>query len=314
MRTPPGWFADPGYTGTGPALERWWDGERWTEHTRPAEAPPPPPPGSVPPQPPGSFPVAPPGYPPSPQKRSRGPAVAALAGAAAVALALVVGGVVIAGSGGGDDDGTEARQSSPPTGAPESTGPPDDGSREGPESGPSTTPDGDRMTPASGVVLPLLDGWTRSPGFHGASVNGKSYTCPGDKPERCVRAGAIVLNAASSGTPEDVARGDIRVNAESSYAADYYGGITAHEEIEAGEVRVAGQDGYRVRWRIDNRVDPDAYVESVAFEHPDGSGRMLLLRSGFDIHADAPPLGHMDRLVKGIREGRIAEDDNSEQV
>ncbi|MGO4755906.1 DUF2510 domain-containing protein, partial [Streptomyces sp. 2MCAF27] len=36
MTTPPGWYPDPGYTGLGPAPERWWDGFGWTEHTREA--------------------------------------------------------------------------------------------------------------------------------------------------------------------------------------------------------------------------------------------------------------------------------------
>ena len=34
MNTPPGWYPDPGYTGNGPATERWWDGSTWTEYTR----------------------------------------------------------------------------------------------------------------------------------------------------------------------------------------------------------------------------------------------------------------------------------------
>ncbi|MZE80665.1 DUF2510 domain-containing protein, partial [Streptomyces sp. SID5475] len=38
MTTPPGWYPDPGHTGGGPALERWWDGSGWTDHTRQAQA------------------------------------------------------------------------------------------------------------------------------------------------------------------------------------------------------------------------------------------------------------------------------------
>jgi hypothetical protein len=34
MTTPPGWYPDPGHTGHGPALERWWDGSAWTDYTR----------------------------------------------------------------------------------------------------------------------------------------------------------------------------------------------------------------------------------------------------------------------------------------
>ncbi|MEV8211585.1 DUF2510 domain-containing protein, partial [Streptomyces sp. NPDC079189] len=32
--SPPGWHTDPGYTGTGPVQERWWDGGRWTDQLR----------------------------------------------------------------------------------------------------------------------------------------------------------------------------------------------------------------------------------------------------------------------------------------
>ncbi|MYV54202.1 DUF2510 domain-containing protein, partial [Streptomyces sp. SID3212] len=34
--TPPGWHPDPGHTGDGPRLERWWDGSAWTEELRSA--------------------------------------------------------------------------------------------------------------------------------------------------------------------------------------------------------------------------------------------------------------------------------------
>lgn len=37
-RAPAGWYADTNQPGT----ERWWDGQAWTEHIRPAGAPPPP--------------------------------------------------------------------------------------------------------------------------------------------------------------------------------------------------------------------------------------------------------------------------------
>ena len=56
-----------------------------------------------------------------------------------------------------------------------------------------------------------------------------------------------------------------------------------------------------------NRTKPDAYVESVAFPHPDGSGEMLLLRSGFDIHRSAPRRSSdMDRLAEGVTEDEAA--------
>ncbi|WP_037914404.1 DUF2510 domain-containing protein [Actinacidiphila yeochonensis] len=37
--TPPGWYPEPGHTGNGPAMERWWNGTEWTEYTRTAPGP-----------------------------------------------------------------------------------------------------------------------------------------------------------------------------------------------------------------------------------------------------------------------------------
>ncbi len=39
-QAPPGWYADT----TQPGTERWWDGQAWTDHVRPAAVAPPPPP------------------------------------------------------------------------------------------------------------------------------------------------------------------------------------------------------------------------------------------------------------------------------
>lgn len=51
--TPPGWYPEPGHTGNGPAMERWWDGSVWTEYTRTAPVP-------------AAAPQAYPGYPSDP--------------------------------------------------------------------------------------------------------------------------------------------------------------------------------------------------------------------------------------------------------
>ncbi len=45
-------------------------------------------------------------------------------------------------------------------------------------------------------------------------------------------------------------------------------------------------------------------MESVVFPAPDGDGPMLLLRLGFDVHAEAPDQGDMDRIVAGVRATR----------
>jgi hypothetical protein len=298
-RTPPGWYPDPGHAGFGTAQERWWDGGTWTDHTRPSPSAPAPPAGfgqpAVPQQPP------PPG-------RPKGPLVATAVAAVAVVLAVVVG-VVVATRDDEDKRADGGPSPTAPSGSPraeESTGP-DDGS--GGDPGPRQN----RPTMASGVKLPLLSGWTRVEGTYGAAVNTTPYTCP-LKRERCVRAGAAVYVTPLNGDPESVAEADIATNAERSYGADYYGGVTSHEEVESKAVKVAGQDGYLVRWKIDNKENPDAYVESVAFPHPDGSGQMLVLRAGVDIHDDAPPPSVLEKLVAGLEKGSVVDDGSSEQI
>ncbi|MGW7353638.1 DUF2510 domain-containing protein [Streptomyces sp. NPDC054784] len=301
MTTPPGWYPDPGHTGNGPALERWWDGATWTEHTR---AP--------------GYPMMP-GVPaPPPPPASRGPLIAGIGAAVVVTLALIVGGVLVFGGSDDDGDGDDDGARSPaPSGAPESPG--GEGDPQGPE---GDAPEGDAPEEGGpqeglpqGVKLPLLGGWERTPGAGGASVTTTRYDCPGERGPECVRGGSTLMNAPGGGSPESVAKADIEQNADTSYSEDVYGGIDEHEQVKAGKVEVAGQDGYRVRWKIENKVGPDAYVESVAFAHPDGSGQMLVLRSGFDIDDEAPPLSAMDKIVDGITEGTVAEDDgSSEQV
>ena len=299
-RTPPGWYPDPGHAGFGPTPERWWDGETWTEHTRtaPATATPP---GSLPQ--PGFAPQGP------PQGRPKGPIVAGILVSLAVVVALVVGVVVLTGDGGEERAGggptpSASAESAPSDGAPEESPSPDDAPQ---------APAPRQLTMAHGVTLPLLDGWERVPGAYGAAVTTTSYACP-LKEERCVRAGASVHVTPADGDPEAVAAADVEANAELSYGADYYGGITSHQEEEARSVRVAGQDGHLVRWKIDNKADPDAYVQSVAFPHPDGSGQMLVLRMGVDIHRDAPPVSDMDQIVAGVERGAVPDDTDSEPV
>lgn len=308
-RTPPGWYPDPGHTGTGAAPERWWDGERWTENTRGAGDPRGATPGDALSQP--GFPHGPgmaPGFPPPPpQGRPKGPLIAGVAGVVAVVLALVVGGVVLVNDGRGDARaGDEPAPTAPSDGASRGeSSEPDDGSSRGPGE--------ERLTMADGVTLPLPPGWSRVEGTYGAAVNTTPYTCPLQE-ERCVRAGAAVYVTPRNGDPQAVATADIEDNAGFSYGADYYGGITSHREVASKPVEVAGQAGYLVRWKIDNKADPDAYVQSVAFPHPDGSGQMLVLRAGTDIHRDAPPVGDLEKLVAGLEKGAVVDDGRTEEV
>lgn len=301
-RTPPGWYPDPGHTGFGPALERWWDGETWTDHTRAAAAAPGQPdfggPAGFGPQPGFAPRAAPPGKP-------RGPLIAGVVASVVVVLALVVGAVVVVRGDGekqAEEHPTSATGSVPqPTPTPTGT---DDW----------RSPPPKELSLAHGVKLPLLEGWKRVEGTYGAVVDTKAqYPCP-LKEGRCVRAGAAVYVTTFDGDPQDVATADVAANAAASYAADYYGGIVSREVLATEPVRVAGHDGYFVRWKIDNKADPDAYVQSVAFPHPDGSGQMLVLRMGVDIHPDAPPVAAMDKIVAGVERGAVLDDSQNEAI
>ncbi|MGH3313185.1 MAG: DUF2510 domain-containing protein [Streptomyces sp.] len=222
---------------------------------------------------------------------ARGPLVAGIVGALVLLAALAVGAVLVFGgsgvfSAGTGDDGAGG-------------GKHDDASR---PTDPPDRPDPRAEAPADGVDLPVLDGWQHDP--DGPMAGTGEYTCPGGDGKSCLRGSAVIVVAGTdAGDPEDVARNDIERFAELAYSKDTYGGITSHKVLATETATVAGQDAYRVRWKIVNRKKPDAYVESVAFPHPDGSGEMLLLRTGFDIHRDAPPLGDMDRLAGGVTEG-----------
>ncbi|NGO67311.1 DUF2510 domain-containing protein [Streptomyces boncukensis] len=287
MTTPPGWYPDPGQIPQQPPQERWWDGQSWTEHSRPAGGA-----AQAPPHPRGGA--------------GRGPLIAGLVGAVVLLAALAVGAVLLFAGSDGDSEGEPRSGGGPETSrtpAPSAPGEPS-----APESEPPTAPPGERgPAPAEGVRLPVLNGWRAVPGSGGAAVGIHEYRCPGEGAKQCVRGGSAIVRAEETGSAKKVAEADIEKNATSSYGADSYGGITSHSVVKKGEVKVAGQDGYRIRWKIDNKTDPDAYVESVAFPHPDGSGRMLVIRSGIDIHKDAPPLSDLDKLVDGVRRGSAAD-------
>ncbi|WP_258015931.1 hypothetical protein [Streptomyces sp. AJS327] len=208
--------------------------------------------------------------------------------------------------------------------APDATGPdghprPDDPGAEAPPApdgrDPRATPapDGGAL-PATGLRLPLLAGWQRAPGADGALVSAAPYRCPTGgavtRPDAgtatgdtgCARAAALLVDpgsAAAGRAPREVAAADVRAHA--ARAARAGGGtMTGHSVRAAGPVPVAGGVGHRLRWRIERRSAPDRYVESTAFHHPDGSGRVLVLRAELDVHPDAPPPRDLDRLRGGV--------------
>ncbi|MCX4445544.1 DUF2510 domain-containing protein [Streptomyces sp. NPDC087866] len=290
--SPPGWHPDPGYTGFGPRQERWWDGTQWTDHLRV-------PPAAV---------------------RSRRIRVGAGITAAVVVLAAIGGGVyLLADDSGGKSDTTASTPSAPPTPGPDRQrgGNGDTGGNGGsgnnggsgggseqPEQGQPEIEDGYATDLASGISIPVPDGWKGESGM-GAGVTTGTYACPGDTGQKCVRGGVFSAPAEalklSTKTAKATAEKDIGTNANESYGEKIYGGITSHEELKSEAVTVAGQQGYRVRWKVVTKKGDDGYVESLAFPSPLAKDTLIVVRSGFDINAKAPALSVLDEITKGIK-------------
>ncbi|WUT00544.1 DUF2510 domain-containing protein [Streptomyces sp. NBC_00708] len=290
--SPPGWHPDPGYTGFGPRQERWWDGTQWTDHLR------------VPPA----------------AARSRRIRVGAGITAAVVVLAAVGGGVyLLADDSGGKSDTTASTPSATPTPGPDRQrgGNGDTGGNGGsgnnggsgggseqPEQGQPQIEDGYATDLASGISIPVPDGWKGESGM-GAGVTTGSYACPGDTEQKCVRGGVFSAPAEAlkltTKTAKATAEKDIGTNANESYGEKIYGGITSHEELKSEAVTVAGQQGYRVRWKVVTKNGDDGYVESLAFPSPLAKDTLIVVRSGFDINAKAPALSVLDEITKGIK-------------
>ncbi|MEW2163233.1 DUF2510 domain-containing protein [Streptomyces sp. NPDC007084] len=285
MSPPPGWYRDPAY----PLVERWWDGTAWTDHRRQADtAPPSPPPGPRTPPPGGAS----------------GRARAVALGAAAVVLvaAIVTGAVLLRLDHG---DGDAGAQTTPAAASPTDTG--------APTPTPSAPSAGDPsvvVDQLDGITLPLPDGWTRPKYVSDHDVvmtTPGTYDCPGD-PGLC-RHGQVSTRTATATdvtSPKALAEGDIKDAADSVYDRDLLGsrpfrGVTSHESVKAGSVAVAGRPGYFVRWKVNTRVGPGGYVESLAFPSSVGTQSLVIVRFAFDAGADGPPLSDMDRITKGIR-------------
>ncbi|MFC5174139.1 DUF2510 domain-containing protein [Streptomyces mutomycini] len=284
--TPPGWHPDPGHTGIGPLQERWWDGSRWTDQLR---------------------------IPPATVRRRRVRIGAGIA-AGVVALAAVGGGAYMLGDSSGD--GADSAASAPaPSESPRLPGAPDGGGQDGggsrsPEQQMPQTEEGYATDLASGISIPVPDGWTGQSGPIGAGVSTGEHACPGDEAEKCVRAGVSSAPAQAleieATTARAAAEADIRTNAEESYGEKVYGGITSHEELKSEAVTVAGQKGYLVRWKVVTKDGDDGYVESLAFPSPNAKDMLVVVRSGFDINAEAPELSVLDDITKGIKKAEGA--------
>ncbi|MFJ2676015.1 DUF2510 domain-containing protein [Streptomyces sp. NPDC087525] len=324
--TPPGWHPDPGHTGEGPRQERWWDGSAWTDEVRaapPAEWDPPAetpslatPPSSTPPAPPayGPSPYPVPPYPAAPPPGTRRGGRRIVLGAIAVVVAMAIaGGFYLLGRDSGD---SEAGPVGPgPSAAPSRPGqqsPAPDGPRGGPGGGENGAPqqqpqteDGYATDAASGISLPVPDGWTGESGTIGAGVTTGQYECPGDTSQSCVRGGVFSAPAAAlkvdATTAKAAAEKDIQANAEESYGGATYGDISSHQQLKSEAVTVAGQKGYLVRWKVVTSKGDDGYVQSLAFPSPTSPELMVLVRSGFDVNLKAPKLAVMDEITQGIK-------------
>ncbi|MBD0737976.1 DUF2510 domain-containing protein [Streptomyces sp. CBMA29] len=311
--TPPGWYPEPGHTGNGPAMERWWDGSTWTEYTRTAPVP-----VDAVQQPYAGYPGTP-GYPgdvvaggPGGGGRRTGAVVIAIV-AALVLIGGVVAGILVLGK---DDKSDKTASPTPSASAPhrgDSQAPrspdgqsPDPNAPDGSQ-GPDGGSDGKAVDGYDGIRLPVLDGWTGTSGANGigASVVTGGYPCPGDASKDCVRGGvfaqpaeALKLTATSA---ESAAKADIAQNAADAYSTDIYGATTSHQQIASQPVTVAGKKGYFVRWKIVTKSGTSGYVESLAFPSPRDPKNIAVVRFGFDIGSNAPGLAVMDQITQGIK-------------
>ncbi|MGP3775498.1 DUF2510 domain-containing protein [Streptomyces sp. SDT5-1] len=320
-QTPAGWYPDPGQIPNGPRTERWWDGARWTDQTRPATTPPQQQPQQPQPQPPAPqqqapLPQAPPQHPapfaqqptspgtnpaypqypahPGPLPSSRGRGRIAIAAGIAVVVLAGIGTGVYALTSGGDDDGksdkagsrSQAPKDPAPSEAPE--GPVESPNPDSPNSSPRAPLDEGYATDVgNGVAIPVIKNWTGTDGMGLAGVTVGPYPCPNAAKETCVKGGVSTSSAKrlklDAKTAKAAAKEDIAANAKSSYGGKTYEGITGHKQVFAKAVTVAGQKGYRVRWSVKTKSGVDAWVESVAFPSPANPDKLVVLRAGVDV-------------------------------
>ncbi|WP_316520296.1 DUF2510 domain-containing protein [Kitasatospora brasiliensis] len=145
------------------------------------------------------------------------------------------------------------------------------------------------------LTLPVPDGWeagTTNQGY--AMITVGSYTCADGK-SSCTLGGVNTGKIDGGGTDvQAAARADI-----AGAAKDAYGEITGHQELKSEAVKVNGQDGYLVRWKVDAPKGNNGYVETVVFPSADGKS-LVSVHFGFDIADKAPDVAVMDTVVQGI--------------
>jgi hypothetical protein len=306
--TSPGWYPEPGQSGNGPAMERWWDGTAWTEYTRtaPTDA------AQAYPASPGDY-----GYGYGDQLASPGggggrrPSNVVIAIVAALVLiGGVVAGVLVLGKGSSSSNNAQPRDSTAPSATlpPGLQSPAPGQTTPGIPGAPQSPGDGTTAIDAyDGISLPVLSGWTGAAGTQGvgASITIGTYACPGDPTQDCVRGGAFAQPGEAlqitATTAEAAAKADIAPNAAESYGTAVYGATTSHQELLSKAVTVAGKQGYLVRWKIATKSGTDGYVESLVFPSPADSSKLVVVRMGFDVGSQAPSVGVMDQIAAGIK-------------
>ncbi|MER7752400.1 DUF2510 domain-containing protein [Kitasatospora sp. NPDC097643] len=190
------------------------------------------------------------------------------------------------GDGGGDGNGGGSGDGKAPGG---------NGGKGGNGSGKNRPGAGNAVDLVNRLTLPVPAGWQGSHTVEGfASLTVGQYTCT-DGTDGCTLGGVVTGRITDGGTDaQAAAKADIEKAAKESY-----GDITGHQELKSEAVKVNGQDGYLVRWKVDASKGNNGYVESVVFPSADGKS-LVSVHFGFDIADKAPDLGVMDTILKGI--------------
>ncbi|MFF2145014.1 DUF2510 domain-containing protein [Kitasatospora sp. NPDC058190] len=145
------------------------------------------------------------------------------------------------------------------------------------------------------LTLPVPAGWQADQTQDGyAAITVGSYTCADGK-SQCTLGGVTTGRIDGGGTDvQAAAKADIEKAAQESY-----GDSTGHQELKSEAVKVNGQGGYLVRWKVDAAKGNSGYVQTVVFPSTDGKA-LVAVHFGFDIADKAPDVAVMDTIVKGI--------------